>query len=167
MITAYLYNNGDDARVVNKSLSIARQVELVFLESSSILKPRLRISWTDGLTAYNYMYIPAFHRYYFITDITAEPAGAGIINATVDVLMSYAASIKRCPAVVTRYSRREQRGSAKSTYINDNKLPVANGRSIRAVEFTGTDLNIDVATMTTHNFVLNVAGGGAITEQGA
>lgn len=109
------------------------------------------------------MYIPAFHRYYFITDITAEPAGAGIINATVDVLMSYADSIKQCPAIVTRGARRGQNGSAKSTYITDNKLPIANGRSIRVVEFAGTDLNIDTASMLTHNFVLNVAGGGAIT----
>lgn len=163
MVTAYLYNNTDDARVVNKTLSAARQCDLVFLESSSILKPRLRISWTDSLTQYNYMYIPAFHRYYFITDITAEPAGAGIINATVDVLMSYAASISQCPAIVTRGTRREQNGSAKSTYITDNKLPIANGRSIRVVEFTGTDLNTDTASMLTHNFVLNVAGGGAIT----
>ncbi len=164
MITAYLYNCADDPRTVNKTLSVARTVEMIMLETSSILTPRLRITWTDSLTGYNYMYIPAFNRYYFITDISAEPAGQGIINATVDVLMSYAAAIKQCPAVVVRYSRREQRGSAKSTYMNDSQLPISNGRSIRAVEFEGTDLNIDVASMTTNNFVLNVAGGGAITE---
>lgn len=163
MITAYLYNCTDDARVVSKTLTAARQCDMVLLDSVSILAPKLRITWTDGLTAYNYMYIPAFHRYYFITDITAEPAGAAIITAAVDVLMTYADSIKQCSAIVTRYSRHEQTGSQKSTYITDNQLPISNGRSVRAVVFSGSDLNIDTASMTSHNFVLNVAGGGAIT----
>ena len=163
MITVYLYNNSDDKRVVSKTLTALRTVSVTLLQSSSVLKPRLRLSWVDAMTQYNYCYIPAFNRYYFIDDITADVGGAAIINASVDVLMSYGDAIKLCPAVVIRQARTNQTGADRSTWIADRKLPLTTGRTLKAVEFEGTTLNINVATMTDNNFVLNVAGGGAIT----
>lgn len=164
MITVYLYNNAEDKRVVSKTLTAQRTVSATLLAASSVINPRLRLSWVDAMASYNYCYIPAFNRYYFITDITADTGGAAIINASVDVLMSYADAIKNCPAVVVRYARANQSGTNRSTWITDNKLPLTTGRTLKAVEFEGTTLNIDAATMLSYNFVLNVAGGGAITS---
>lgn len=163
MATAILYNNSDDARTVNKTLTGGTSVSFVLLAPSSIIKPRLRLTWNTAYTAYNYLYIPDFNRYYFIDDITADTGGAVIINAHCDVLMTYANAIKLCPAIVTRSARLNQHGSARASWIRDNKLPIETGRAVRVVEFVGTDINIDVATMTSNNFVLNVAGGGAIS----
>lgn len=163
MVTVYLYNNSDDKRVMNKTLSAQRTVSATFLQSSSIIKPQLRLAWVDSFAAYNYMYIPAFNRYYFIDDITADTGAAAIVSGSVDVLMSYKDSIKLCPAVVTRQARLNQSGSVRSTWIADSKLPLTTGRTLKAIEFTGTTLNINTAAMTDNNFILNVAGGGAIT----
>lgn len=165
-MTIYLYNCGDDRRVVSKTLSAARTCQCTFLAQSSIIKPRLRLVWVDVMTQCNYLYIPAFNRYYFIDDIVADTGGAAIITASVDVLMTYADNIKLCPAVVTRTTRLNQNGSLRSTWVNDNKLPLTTGRTIKAVEFAGSVLNIDTAGMTDTNFVLNVAGGGAINNGG-
>ena len=163
MIAVNLYNNADDRRAVNKTLTALRTVQASLVPGCSILRPELRLAWVDGFTAYNYMYISAFNRYYFITEIAADTGGACKISGAVDVLMTYAASFKLCPAIVVRHTRREQSGSVKSTYIPDPQLPLSTGRTIKVKEFVGTDINIDVATMTSTNFVLNVAGGGAIT----
>ena len=162
-MTIYLYNCSDDKRVMHKTLTGGYSVSAVLLESSSVINPRLKLSWNDNYVSCNYLYVPAFNRFYFINDITADVGGIAIIDAHVDVLKTYAAAIENCSAVVVRSTRMNQRGSVRSTYIPDNKLPIEQGRSIKAVEFSGTDLNIDTATMTSTNFVLNVAGGGAIS----
>ena len=162
-MTIHLYNNADDKRTMHKTLTGGVTVDAVFLETSSILNPRLRLTWNPAYLSCNYIHIPAFSRYYFINDISVDVGGVAIIEAHVDVLQTYSQAIETCAAVVTRGQRSEQRGSAKSTYIPDSKLPLSTGRTLRAVEFTGTDLNIDTASMTSNNFILNVAGGGAVS----
>lgn len=162
-MTIYLYNCADDKRVVHKTLTGGYSIVASLLETSSVINPRLRLSWNDSYVSCNYLYIPAFNRYYFINNISADVGGVAIIDAHVDVLKTYASAFENCSAVVTRATRLNQTGSARSTYIPDSKLPISTGRILKAVEFVGTDLNIDVATMTSTNFVLNVAGGGAIT----
>lgn len=163
MLTAYLYNCSDDRRTVSKSLTVQRTVQMTLLSACSILKPRLRLVWADSMSQFNYLYIPAFGRYYFIDDITADTGGAVIINASVDVLMTYKEQIYLCSGIVTRQSRANQRGSNRATWQADSKLPLTTGRTLKAIEFEGTVLNINTATMTDSNFILNVAGGGAIT----
>ena len=116
-----------------------------------------------GAASCNYMYIPDFGRYYYISDIIADTGGAAIVTGEVDVLMTYAAAIKQAPAVVVRSTSSTNTGSQKSTWIPDPQLPMTTGRTVKAVILEGSDLNIDTATMTSNNFVLNVAGGGAIT----
>lgn len=163
-MTIHLYNNADDKRTMHKTLTGGVTVDAVFLETSSILNPRLRLTWNAAYLSCNYIHIPAFNRYYFVNDISVDVGGIAIIEAHVDVLQTYSQAIETCAAVVTRGQRSEQRGAAKSTYIPDSKLPISTGRTLRAVEFTGTDLNIDTASMTSNNFILNVAGGGAVSS---
>lgn len=163
MVTVNFYNCSDDKRVMSKTLTAQITVQATFLQASSIIKPRLRLAWNNAYVSCNYMYIPAFNRYYFVDDITADTGGAVIINASIDVLTTYQDQIKLCPAVVTRQARSIQRGSNRSTWIADSKLPITTGRTLKAIEFEGTVLNISTAAMTDNNFVLNVAGGGAIT----
>jgi len=163
MITVNLYNNTDDKRVMDKTLTPVRTVNAELITPCSIKEPQLRIAWFTGAASCNYMYVPEFSRYYYI-EITADTGGAAIITASgVDVLMSYAAAIKQAPAVVVRSTSSTNTGSQKSTWIPDPQLPMTTGRTVKAVILEGSDLNIDTATMTSNNFVLNVAGGGAIT----
>lgn len=164
-LTVTLYNCQDDKRVANKTLSVASApISAQIYEDSSVMNPRLILEWNMTYTTYNYMYIQEYGRYYFITDIVATSGGKCIITAHVDVLKTYFSVYSALPAIVTRNSRLSQYSWARSTWVNDPKLPISSGKTIRAVKFEGSGLNITTsASMTSHNFVLNVAGGGAIT----
>lgn len=163
MVQVDLFRNADDKRVIDKTLTPLYSVNANIIIPSSVMTPQLRIAWSTALPTANYMYIAAFGRYYYITDITADTGGAAIITGRVDVLMSYDAAIKSLPAVVVRSTSSTNTGSQKSTWIPDPQLPMTTGRTIKAVILEGSDLNIDTATMLSTNFVLNVAGGGAIS----
>lgn len=54
------------------------------------------------ITDANYMYIPEFGRYYYITDITMHHSGLFIISARVDALMSFKEYIKELNCFVSR-----------------------------------------------------------------
>lgn len=163
MIQVDLFRNADDKRVMDKTLTSLYSVNANIITPSSVMTPQLRVAWSSGLQTANYMYIAAFGRYYYITDITADTGGAAIITGRVDVLMSYDAAIKSLPAVVVRSTSSTNTGSQKSTWIPDPQLPMTTGRTVKAVILEGSDLNIDTATMLSTNFVLNVAGGGALS----
>lgn len=163
MVLVNLYTITDDKRVIDKTLTLLYSVNAALITPTSVLTPQLRVAWSSSLPTANYIYIQDFDRYYYITDITADTGGAAIISCKVDVLMSYNAAIKSLPAVVVRSTSSTNTGSQKSTWIPDPQLPMTTGRTIKAVVLEGSDLNIDTATMLSTNFVLNVAGGGAIS----
>lgn len=74
----------------------------------SILSPRIKMS--HG-TRYNYAYIPAYNRYYFVNGIDYEN-GFDVYSLIVDVMGSYRAEIKTTSSYVTR--------CADSRRYNDN-----------------------------------------------
>ena len=162
-ITVTFYNCADDYRVVDKTLGTAIATASAELyDETSVRNPSLKLAWNSSVVNANYMYISEWGRYYFIKDITAVTGGAMRIDAHVDVRKTYGAQFKLLPGVCVRQSRTNQSGSYRATWIPDPKLPLTTGRSVRAVEFQGTALNIDTATSTSVNFILNVAGGGAV-----
>lgn len=50
----------------------------------------------------NYMYIPEFGRYYFITNITGDAGNRAFVHGHVDVLMTYQDEIKQCKCIANR-----------------------------------------------------------------
>lgn len=60
------------------------------------------IGTSPRITEANYMYIPEFGRYYFISDITLNHTGLYIISARVDPLMSFKEYIKQLDCFVSR-----------------------------------------------------------------
>ena len=69
---------------------------------SSIINPVLEI--TTSPISFNYCYIPAFSRYYYINDITFD-RGLWVISCSVDVLASYKTTIGNSSCYVTRSSQ--------------------------------------------------------------
>lgn len=163
-VSVTFYNCGDDKRVMSKTLTTGISANAELYDPTSVTNPRLRVSYNASLLTYNYMYIAQFGRYYFITNITTDSGGALIIEGAVDVLQTYKTEIAGLSAIVVRGARKNQSGSARSTWIEDPRLPIQSGRAVKAILFENTDLNIDTATLTSNNFVLNVAGGGAISN---
>lgn len=157
--------NSDDPRTLNKSPVLYKTVNASLYDECDILNPRLKIEYFEDIPNINYMFIPHFRRYYFVKSTTMS-GGAAIIDGESDPLMSHLNAIQDLAAICVRDSRLNQKGSSRSSWIEDPQLPLTYGRNLKVVEFEGSDLNIDTAGMTTSNFILNIAGGGAITPGG-
>lgn len=98
----YLYNTADDDNVLNKTLKDELLISNVKLKNPvNINNPILSLSskivyddgygggWTYETKDYNYAYIPAFERYYFIENITLQSNNINVLTLKVDVLKTY------------------------------------------------------------------------------
>lgn len=74
-------------------------------ESSSIINPSITIEEpTAALVGYNYCYIAAWNRYYFITDIVAVSNFLWEVSMRVDVLNTFKTEIKQQKGLIARSS---------------------------------------------------------------
>lgn len=91
------YQNVSDKRVLDKTLNIEYSLSgCELIEPSSAINPEFIISRIPGLYQYNYVYIPYFSRYYYITDMVDIDGQRMQIKCHVDVLMSFKDQIKAC-----------------------------------------------------------------------
>ncbi len=119
MFNIIAYTNNSATNVVNKKLTEIVAIPGVLRTGCSITDPVITIHtngadiWRNG---FNYMYIDAFKRYYYVTNIVAvagvmesqteqNPTQLWQIDGHVDVLMSFADQIKDQRAVVARQER--------------------------------------------------------------
>lgn len=102
-ITIDLYNVSDDNEKVNKTLGTAKEfTNCSIKEQTDITNITLRIQTTDNLSAYNYVYVSEYGRYYFIDRIETTPTGFWVLSCRCDVLMSFASQILDLRGTVTR-----------------------------------------------------------------
>lgn len=113
-MTIKFYDVTDDRRRVKKTLkdsgagaNLKATLTGNIKDDCSITDPIIEVSYSADILASNYMYIQAFSRYYFITNITTS-AQRLIISAHVDVLMSYLNDIKKLRCVVERQADPEK-----------------------------------------------------------
>lgn len=83
-----LYVNNSENRALSKSLSQPLVLSGSLREETSILNPSILFE-LDYPSTYNYCYIPDFHRYYFISNMTSVRTNLWRIDCSVDVLMSF------------------------------------------------------------------------------
>ncbi len=116
----------------------------------SIISPSIVIEQTT-LPVFNYVYIEAFHRYYFVTGITSVNYKLWRINLSCDVLMSYKAGILNLDCLVARQE------NTYNQWINDPLYPLTN-RYETYIKRLGNGGVLDTQTSDKHNFVLTVVG---------
>lgn len=97
-----LMNNQEELNKISKNPAGVMTVTGSLREETSIIDPVITIEYSGTLTNVNYMYIPEFHRYYFITQIESVRTGLWRIYAHCDVLKTYAQGILGCDCVVAR-----------------------------------------------------------------
>lgn len=83
-----LYHNSSPNNKVNKSLSSETVLSGSLRDESRVINPEVLIESSTPLS-FNYVYIPSFHRYYYIRDIVAYRTNLWLLKLDVDVLMSY------------------------------------------------------------------------------
>lgn len=93
--------------------------ECVLKDNTSVIAPQIALIFPQGLlspSAYNYAYIPDFHRYYFVTDITFAQNRV-LYTLACDVLASYWGTLKESTQYILRSA------SAKNGKIVDMLYP--------------------------------------------
>lgn len=94
-----LYVNYSEKNRIDKLIMNRLQLDGTLKSETSVLNPSIIIEATNP-SIYNYMYIPLFHRYYYITDITSIRNNLWRITGSVDVLMTYSNEIKEIPILI-------------------------------------------------------------------
>ena len=144
-----LYTNESEKNKLEKTITNSILLEGNLRDESSIINPIILISSNkeDITYMYNYAYIPAFGRYYFITDIESVRTGIWRVSMHVDVLMSYKEQIKNLNVII---NNSEETGA--NNYLSGNQW-------ITNVKNTTNIVNFPNGLNDNGEFILITAGG--------
>ena len=104
-MTIEFYNNSSEDNRLNKKITAVKTGTGTLKEESDIIDPSILIALTD-ITGINYAYIPAFDRYYFVTDISVDRQNLYRVSLRCDVLMSYKSQILKCKGILKESTRK-------------------------------------------------------------
>lgn len=110
------YKNNSDNRVVNKQLTVIKELNITRKIEKSIFEPVIEIVKDKHINNCNYVYIEEFNRFYFVVDIMELDGNIYRITMKEDVLSSFKNSILNLKACVERQEFK------RNTKIVDNEL---------------------------------------------
>lgn len=148
-----LYENSSENYVVSKNITIKKSLQnCVLKDNTSVENPVILVRNTANISSYNYMYIPDFHRYYYIEEIVSVQNGLWELHGHVDVLQTYGNAIKGLTATCKRQE------NLFNMYLDDPEFKTYNEAQIVTKIFTGGN-----GLSKKMNYILVVAGaeGGA------
>lgn len=151
-MTIQIQQTTSEKNRIGKAISTLYTTEGTLRDGTSILNPVIRLSGATipSIKNANYMYIPDFGRYYFITDIKSIRNGIVEISGHVDVLQTYSGQIRSNSAVIRRNS------NSWNLYIEDGVFKTYANPHIFTKLFPSGFKN--------PSFVLAVAGGKATSN---
>lgn len=102
-IEVILYKNKSDTHRVDKTEYLTQVGSLmgVLREACSLISPSINVQ-LNYIPNFNYVYIPIFNRYYYVTNVTSIRKDLWEISLDIDVLMTYRDGIKKLDAFVVR-----------------------------------------------------------------
>ena len=145
-MTVHLYYNYSDTNVVNKNIELKQSMSGTLRDECSITDPTILVEY-NGVFDFQYMRIPEFSRFYYVTSIVAVRAGLWAISGHVDVLMSFKEYFYNCYGIVSRQE------NLYNLYLDDDRLKVSSER-----QYVTKAFNSPLQT-STYNVVLTLAGG--------
>ena len=125
-----LYKTSSPRKKLVKDLTDGITLTGTLRGQSSVMSPSLQIQ-DIAVIGYNYCYIPDFGRYYYINGINALRANLFELSLGIDVLMTYAAEIRKNYAIVDKV---ENYGAAYK-YINDGSFISTNRMEQSIINF--------------------------------
>lgn len=134
-IQATFYNTKSSPETVNKVLTDSRQLSIELKAPTDVLSPVIVLGGVD-ITGYNYCYIPAFKRYYYIDEMETDYGNITGRKCSVDVLMTYKSQIKQLNAIV------ERQQNYYNLYLNDLQIPDYAYKRIQTKQFPQQPLNV-------------------------
>lgn len=94
------YHTADNSNTVNKTLQPITTVDIIFRQAVNEASPFIIMN-KDKLTGSNYVHIPNFNRYYFISSVNNYTANLVRIELVTDLLMTYKDDILNTPVLIT------------------------------------------------------------------
>ena len=107
------YYNSSEKNKINKSISRELTMDGNLRDECSVINPTILVEHSN-LSNYNYVYIPEFKRYYFITEMTIVRNNLWRISLKVDVLESFKFNILNLSCIVDK-----QQNQSYNNYIDD------------------------------------------------
>ena len=135
---------------INKDISIIDDVSATIKGALSVENPVLILQYKSDIQPnVNYVYIPEYNRYYFVTDIINLTGGRYEIHCKVDVLTSFKDNILNLSCIVDKQSSKDN----ANMYLDDGSFVVQSKEFVDTINFpNGFNDNGD--------FILITAGGG-------
>ena len=135
---------------INKVVSIIDDVSATIKGALSVENPVLILQYKSDIQSnVNYVYIPEYNRYYFVTDIINLTGGRYELHCKVDVLMSFKDNILNLSCIVDKQSSKDN----ANMYLDDGSFVV------QSKEFVDT-INFPNGFNDNGEFILITAGGG-------
>lgn len=129
----------DNNRVITKTVTVNATLDIVFRQEVDEQAPVIVMNKTN-LAGSNYVHIPAFKRYYFISSIDNYTANLVILHLTTDLLMTYKDVILNSQVLIT--------GTEKPSYLSAG-LPTQTTTSKRIAKSNVTLKNENSLILTT------------------
>lgn len=141
-----LYYNDSEKIKLDKELTQIGTIEGRLFQNTSITNPIIMFDLDTTVFSANYLYIPQFNRYYFITDIVNVSANKWQIQARVDVLTSFKSAIRENTAII------ERQENEYNLYLDDKYYRAYQNEDVQYKKFSGS--------LPTDKYILVVNGGG-------
>ena len=122
------YYNSSEKNKIGKSLSKELTMDGNLRDECSVINPTILVEHSN-LSNYNYVYIPEFKRYYFITEMTIVRNNLWRISLKVDVLESFKFNILNLSCIVDKQQYENYGNNIDDgSYINkaDSFVEIAN-----------------------------------------
>lgn len=122
-------NRVDKSSAMSDLLSIYGTLK----EGCSLYEPSIRVKLSpEKMFGYNYAYIDAFKRYYFIKEVSTDVNGYVLLDMVTDVLMTFKDQFKSCSAFVLRNQNKfnDFLGDKRRPTTNKLKLDIQKGTQI-------------------------------------
>ena len=122
------YYNSSEKNKINKLLSRELTMDGNLRDECSVINPTILVEHSN-LSNYNYVYIPEFKRYYFITEMTIVRNNLWRISLKVDVLESFKSDILNLSCIVDKQQYENYGNNIDDgSYINkaDSFVEIAN-----------------------------------------
>ena len=141
-----LYYNNSEKIKLDKDLTQIGSIEGRLFQDTSITKPSIMFDLDTAVFSANYLYIPQFNRYYFITDVVNISANKWQIQARVDVLTSFKSAIRQNTAII------ERQENEYNLYLDDKYYRAYQNEDVQYKKFS--------ASLPGDKYILVVNGGG-------
>lgn len=120
--TCVFFQNTAEPNRVNKTDYLTEQLRVNgnLRDISDVINPSITFECADDkILKSNYVYIPAFNRYYFINSITSVRTNLWRVNLHCDVLYSFRNDVLQIKAIIDRQENNFNR------YLIDNNMPLS------------------------------------------